>query len=82
MKRLAKKPPKNREKSRTSPPVAIPVEETNLTPEERAMLPDPNWLTEDDADAIASLRAQAEGGQRIPFREYLKKHGHRGLDRW
>src|ERR1017187_9177317 len=33
----------------------IPVEGTNLTAKERALLPDPNWLTEDDADAIMSM---------------------------
>jgi hypothetical protein len=34
----------------------IPVSETNLTRQERALLPDPDWVTEDDADAIISMR--------------------------
>jgi len=36
---------------RRNPP-GIPVEETNLTAEERALLPDPTIVTEDDADFV------------------------------
>ena len=39
---------------------ARPSAELNLTKEELAMLPDPNWVTEDDADAIVAARRTAE----------------------
>lgn len=41
---------------------ARPASELNLSPEEIALLPDPNWVTEDDADAIIGLREEREGG--------------------
>ena len=34
----------------------------DLTAEERTMLPDPEWVTEDDADAILGRRSMAKGG--------------------
>lgn len=49
-------------KSRRRKGAARPTAELNLTKEEIAMLPDPNWITEDDADAIMSLRSESEGG--------------------
>lgn len=45
----------------------------NLTDEERAVLPDPNWVTEDDADAIVSMRRKKEGS--VSFEEVLRKNG-------
>jgi hypothetical protein len=57
-------------------PDRIPVEETNLTTKERALLPDPNWLTEDDADAIMSMREiQKGGGVSYSLEEVLQEHG-------
>jgi hypothetical protein len=51
------------------------VEETNLTAKERALLPDPNWLTEDDADAITSLREiKKAGGKSYSLEEALQEH--------
>jgi hypothetical protein len=44
-----------------------------LTPEERAMLADPNWLTEDDADAIVCARRTSEPVIRL--RKVLKDRG-------
>jgi hypothetical protein len=41
-----------------TPPKRIAVERTNLTAKERALLPDPQWVTEDDADAIMSMREE------------------------
>jgi len=40
--------------------------------EEIALLPDANWVTEDDADAIMSLRSEQEGGA-IPLKDILKE---------
>ena len=45
----------------TPPAGARPSAELNLSKEEIAMLPDPDWVTEDDADAIVSARRAAEG---------------------
>ena len=46
----------------------------DLTADERAMLPDPEWVTEDDADAILGMRSMAKGGG-SPAREVLKRLG-------
>jgi hypothetical protein len=48
--------------------------ELNLTPKERAMLPDPEWVTEDDADAIVGLR-RMKTQRPIPLDEALKQLG-------
>ncbi|MGA3097278.1 MAG: hypothetical protein ABSF25_12535 [Bryobacteraceae bacterium] len=65
-----------RRRNTASIPDRIPVAETNLTAEERALLPDPNWLTEDDADAIMSMRAVKEaGGKSYSLEEVLQEHG-------
>ena len=57
----------------------IPVDQANLTAEERAMLPDPDWVTEDDADAIIGMRGEREG-KPIPLAKVLKRHGCRVED--
>ena len=51
----------------------VPSEVLNLTDEERAVLPDPDWVTEDDADAIVSMRRKKEGS--VSFEEVLRKNG-------
>ena len=57
-------------------PDRIPVEETNLTAKERALLPNPNWLTEDDADAIMSMREiKKAAGKSYCLEEVLQEHG-------
>src|SRR3989442_8679305 len=57
-------------------PVRIPASETNLTVKERAMLPDPDWVTEDDADVIMSLRElEASSGKLYSLEEVLRKNG-------
>ena len=54
----------------------IPVEGTNLTAKERALLPDPNWFTEDDADAIMSMRAFKQArGRSYSLEEVLRENG-------
>jgi len=60
----------------TVPGEALPVEETNLTPEERALLPDPDWVTEDDADAIIGLRRERTE-KPVPLARVLKRYGYR-----
>ena len=70
---MAKKRP-TQTRSR-NPVKGIPVEETNLTPEERALLPDPTIVTEDDADAITIFRRRLENPKLIPFDKILAQYG-------
>jgi hypothetical protein len=51
----------------------IPVEQTNLTLEEKALLPDPRVVTEDDADAVVAHRRRNE--KPIPLNAVLKRYG-------
>jgi hypothetical protein len=74
---------KNRDQStRTSPDAGsgkqrnqVPVEATNLSQRERARLPDPRSVTEDDADAITAFRRRRETP--IPLEQALKRYGRR-----
>ena len=54
----------------------IPAEQTNLTPAERALLPDPDWVTEDDADAIIGMRRERTE-KPIRLEKVLKRYGYR-----
>ena len=53
----------------------IPVSETNLTPAERALLPDPDWVTEDDANAIIGMRRERERARRYSLEEVPREKG-------
>ncbi len=57
----------------------IPADQTNLTPQERALLPDPDWVTEDDADYIIGMRGEHQG-KPIPLAKVLKRYGYRVED--
>jgi hypothetical protein len=57
----------------------IPASRFNLTPQERALLPDPDWVTEDDADYIIGMRGEREG-KPIPLAKVLKRYGYRVED--
>jgi hypothetical protein len=50
----------------------VPADRLNLTDEERALLPDPNWVTEDDADAIIARRREKE--PTVSFEEVLREN--------
>jgi hypothetical protein len=52
----------------------VPVAETNLTGEERRLLPDPAVVTEDDADAIVAGRRSAENV--VSLKTVLKRYGY------
>lgn len=54
-------------------PNGIPVEQTNLTKAERALLPDSSVFTEDDADAITVHRRRKEPA--VPLDEVLRQYG-------
>ena len=54
----------------------IPAEQTNLTPAERALLPDPDWVTEDDADAMIGMRRERTE-KPIRLEKVLKRYGYR-----
>ena len=62
-----------------APRQGVPSGETNLTSQERALLPDPDWVTEDDADYIIGMRGEREG-KPIPLAEVLKRYGYRVED--
>ena len=55
-------------------PPGIPAGRFNLTPKERAHLPDPDWVTEDDADYIIGMRGEQQG-KPIPLAKVLKRYG-------
>ena len=60
----------------TTPRRGVPVGETNLTPQERALLPDPDWVTEDDADAIISMRRLRRPGRTYTLDEVMHRLGY------
>lgn len=48
----------------------------DLTAAERKFLQDPDWITEDEADAIIAERIYLrEAGRAKPLREYLRERG-------
>ena len=51
------------------------MEETNLAPAERALLADPHYVTEDEADFIICERRKRRGGRMIPLEQLLKRYG-------
>ena len=54
----------------------MPVERTNLTSAERALLADPSYVTEDEADfVIGERRMRQEAHKAIPLEEVLKRYG-------
>jgi hypothetical protein len=55
----------------------IPTGQTNLTAQGRALLPDPDWVTEDDADYIIGLRREREPGKRRSLEEVLRENGYK-----
>jgi len=42
----------------------LPASAVKLSPDERAMLADPNWITEDEADLIMGKRGERKSGRR------------------
>jgi hypothetical protein len=47
-----------------------------LTGEERALLRDPLWMDEDEADAVMAMRIEKEeAGRAIPLRQYMTERG-------
>ena len=53
-----------------------PATDFNLTDEERAILPDPDWVTEDDSDAIIAMRRETSE-KPVPLESVLKRYGYR-----
>jgi hypothetical protein len=54
----------------------IPSDTVALTSAERKFLDDPEWITEDEAEAIMAERIfRSEGGRGKPIRQYLKERG-------
>jgi hypothetical protein len=57
------------------PKKRVRAEQLNLTDDERALLPDPDWVTEDDADSIMARRAEREPGKRATLEQVLRENG-------
>jgi hypothetical protein len=56
----------------------VATHELELTDAERALLKDPDWLDEDEADAIMAMRIEkVEAGSAIPIRQYLRERASR-----
>jgi hypothetical protein len=52
-----------------------------LSEEERALLRDPEWMDEDEADAIMAMRIEKEeAGSAIPIRQYMRDRVSSGRD--
>ena len=74
--RAAPKTPRPSAHRRTNKRAGLPVDKTNLTPAERALLADPNYVTEDEADfIIGERRMRQEAHKAIPLEEVLKRYG-------
>jgi hypothetical protein len=63
----------HRAKTTDAPIERVPAERFNLTTKERAMLADPDWITEDDADAIIVARRGTE--DTVSFEQMLRENG-------
>jgi hypothetical protein len=56
----------------------IATRELELSEEERALLRDPQWMDEDEADAIMAMRIEKkEAGSAIPMRQYMRERASR-----
>jgi hypothetical protein len=56
----------------------VAARELELTNEERALLRDPEWMDEDEADSIMAARIEsAEAGGAVPIREYMRERAAR-----
>ena len=56
----------------------LPSNLVDLTPAERRLLKDPDWIDEDESDLLLALRREAEEGNKaIPFEQVLKELGYR-----
>jgi hypothetical protein len=59
----------------------LATHELELTEEERALLKDPEWMDEDEADAIMAMRIEKEeAGSAIPIRQYMRERASRSRD--
>ncbi len=79
--------PIRREKRSGVPPISVdlesltiksrmPADGVDLTAAEIKFLQDPDWITEDEADAIVAERIyRREAGRAKPLREYLRERG-------
>jgi hypothetical protein len=61
------------------PQKRVRSDQLNLTDDERALLPDPHWVTEDDADFIIAKRAEQDPGTRASLEQVLRQNALRLL---
>ena len=56
----------------------VATRDLELTEAERALLRDPEWIDEDEADAIMAMRIEKEeAGGAIPIRQYMRERASR-----
>ena len=56
----------------------VATHELELSEEERALLRDPEWMDEDEADSIMAMRIEKEeAGSAIPIRRYMRERASR-----
>jgi len=56
----------------------LPSDLVALTPGERRLLKDPDWIGEDESDLLLAMRREAEEGRRaVPFEQVLKELGYK-----
>ena len=59
----------------------VATHELELSDEERALLREPEWMDEDEADAIMAMRIEKEeAGSAIPIRQYVRERASSGRD--
>ena len=59
----------------------VATHELELSEEERALLRDPEWMDEDEADSIMAMRIEKEeAGSAIPIRQYMRERASSGRD--
>ena len=56
----------------------LPSHHLDLTPAERRILKDQDWIDEDESDLLLAMRREAEeGGKAIPFEQVLEEFGYK-----
>ena len=74
--RHSNKPPAPQPRPLDSERERLPTSGIQLSADEIALLQDPAWMDEDEADAITAMRAEKESaGKTIPIEHYMRDRG-------
>lgn len=56
----------------------LPSRLVDLTPAERRLLKDPDWIDEDESDLLLAMRRETEEGDKaVPFEQVLEELGYK-----